>query len=255
MDNAFNKGMMHMNITVIGHWGGYPKSGEASSGYLLEHDGFHLLVDCGSAVLSQLQNYIAPKTIDAVILSHYHADHFADIGVLQHAWLIGKYVDHINRNVPIYGHTFNKTAFEELTYKDITTGIGYKENEQIHIGPFQIEFLRTHHPVPCFAMKICAANKTLVYTADSAYFEELAEFSKGADLLLCESNFYKGMDGAAAGHMTSEEAGKLASHAEVGKLVLTHLPHFGDLNQLLSEAQAIFTGDTVLASKGLQLTI
>lgn len=82
-----------MKLTVIGHWGGYPKMGEASSGYLLEHKGFKLLVDCGSAVLSQLQYYLKPTELDAVIVSHYHPDHVADIGVLQHALLIGKYTE------------------------------------------------------------------------------------------------------------------------------------------------------------------
>ena len=86
-----------MKLTVIGHWGGYPKQNEASSGYLLSHNGFHLLIDCGSGVLSQLQNYMQPEDIDAVIISHYHPDHIADIGVLQHARLIKKFLGENNR--------------------------------------------------------------------------------------------------------------------------------------------------------------
>ncbi|MBS4204125.1 MBL fold metallo-hydrolase [Lederbergia citrea] len=244
-----------MKITIIGHWGGYPKAGEASSGYLLEYDGFKLLVDCGSAVLSQLQTYIKPEELDAVILSHYHPDHVADIGVLQHALLIGKYVNGHSRNLPIYGHPHDTASFNSLTYKDITTGISYEQDEKIHIGPFEIEFIKTKHPVACFAMRVSAGGKTLIYTADSAYFTELAEFAEKADIVLCESNFYKGMDGAAAGHMTSEEAGTLAAKAGVGKLVLTHLPHFGDHQQLVAEAKEQFTGEVVLASMGLNLSL
>lgn len=77
-----------MKMTVVGFWGGFPEAGEATSGYLFEHDGFRLLVDCGSGVLAQLQKYITPSDIDAVVLSHYHHDHVADIGVLQYARLI-----------------------------------------------------------------------------------------------------------------------------------------------------------------------
>lgn len=77
-----------MKMTVVGFWGGFPEAGEATSGYLFEHDGFRLLVDCGSGVLAQLQKYITPSHIDAVVLSHYHHDHVADIGVLQYARLI-----------------------------------------------------------------------------------------------------------------------------------------------------------------------
>ena len=69
-----------MKITTIGWWGAYPDANEASSGYLLESEGYYVLIDCGSGVLSRLQNYIALQNLDAVVLSHYHWDHVADIG-------------------------------------------------------------------------------------------------------------------------------------------------------------------------------
>lgn len=244
-----------MKLTVIGHWGGFPKAGEASSGYLLEHNGFHLLIDCGSAVLSQLQNYISPDDLDAVIISHYHPDHIADIGVLHHALLISKYVNGYEKTLPIYGHVKDVNSFQSLTYKDISKGIAYIPDQKIEVGPFKIEVLETKHPVACYAMKISVDGKTLIYTADTAYFEELVEFAEGADMLLCESNFYKGMDGAAAGHMTSEEAGSLAKQANVETLILTHLPHFGELQQLVTEAKENFNGQVILASQGLEIVL
>ncbi|KRG16655.1 hypothetical protein ACA30_00550 [Virgibacillus soli] len=244
-----------MKLTVIGHWGGFPKVGEASSGYLLEHEGFRLLVDCGSAVLSQLQYYLKPTELDAVIISHYHPDHVADIGVLQHALIIAKYTEGFSRNLPIYGHEEDQAGFAALTYKNLTTGMVYKGDQLLHIGPFQIEFIETVHPVPCYAMRIKAGSKTLIYTADTAYFPELAEFAKGADLILCESNYYKDMKEAAFNHMTSDQAGQLARLANAKKLVLTHLPHFGNYEQLISEAKEDYPGDIILASSGLAITI
>lgn len=244
-----------MELTVIGHWGGYPKVGEASTGYLLEHEGFKLLLDCGSAVLSQLQQYIKPSQLDAVIISHYHPDHVADIGVLQHALLIDKYLEGYEKNLPIYGHQEDEIGFQSLTYKNITTGIPYKADEVLHIGPFQISFIRTIHPVPCYAMRISANGKSLIFTADTAYFLDLVGFSKGADLLLCESNYYKNMKNVAVNHMTSQQAGKLANLAQVKSLILTHLPHFGDHQQLLQEAREEFPADIKLASAGLKITI
>ena len=244
-----------MKLTVIGHWGGFPKSNEASSGYLVEHDGFNLLMDCGSAVLSKLQTLIDPQALDAVILSHYHPDHVADIGVLQHALLIGRHLNGRESNLPIYGHSEDKEAFNKLTYKDITSGYPYNPDGILHIGPFSITFLKTKHPVPCYAMRVEAAGKVLVYTGDSSYQESFIEFSRGASVLLCESNFYKGMNGAAAGHMTSEEAGRLAQMAGAETLVLTHLPHFGDLGRLMAEAQEQFSGEVMLAEEGLTLSL
>src|SRR5690625_5233608 len=81
-----------MKITVIGHWGGYPAPNGATSSYMIEKDGFTLVVDLGSGALSKLQDYKHVNDIDAVILSHYHHDHVADVGVLQYARVVQSYL-------------------------------------------------------------------------------------------------------------------------------------------------------------------
>ncbi|MGG4490447.1 MBL fold metallo-hydrolase [Metabacillus idriensis] len=243
-----------MKVTVVGFWGGYPAVNEASSGYLFESAGFRLLVDCGSAVLSQLQNYVKPEDLDAVILSHYHHDHISDVGPLQFARLIAKYLNKSSRALPIYGHAADQPEFARLTYKDVTIGKAYNPNEQLQIGPFTIRFLKTKHPADCFAMRISDGAAEVVYTADSSFIEEFIPFSKQADLLLCECNFYGEMDGSGAGHMNSYDAAKLANLASVKELMLTHLPHFGNHQQLLSEAQTIYQGPVRLAASGLKWT-
>jgi ribonuclease BN (tRNA processing enzyme) len=239
-----------MKLTIIGFWGGYPKANEASTGYVLEHDGFRLLIDCGSAVLSKLQNYYQPEELDAVILSHYHADHIADIGALQHARLIqgflGKQID----TLPIYSHDTDSYEFSKLTYKTITKGITYDPNAALKVGPFTVRFLLTKHPVTCYAMRFEVDGKALVYTADTSYIEEFVSFSEGAELLLSECNFYGNQDGSGAGHMNSFDAGKLATRAKVKQLVLTHLPHYGELQQLVEESKQHFSGPISLAHTG-----
>lgn len=239
-----------MQLRVIGCWGGYPKVNEASSAYLLEHDGFHLLLDCGSGVLSLLPNYLPLKQLDAVILTHYHADHVADIGVLQHALLVQSYLNELNLPLPIYGHTFDEEAFAKLTYKNVTLGKPYDPEQSLEIGPFSVTFMRTEHSVPCFAMRIEADNQSLVYTGDSAFKEEMIDFVKGCDLLLSECNFYDGMDAAPVGHMNSKDVGIIAEKGAVKQLVLTHLPHFGDVKKLPIEVKKYFSGPVSLAERG-----
>lgn len=243
-----------MKVTVVGFWGGYPAVNEASSGYLFESDGFRLLVDCGSAVLSQLQNYVKPEELDAVILSHYHHDHISDVGPLQFARLIAAYLKKSNKALPIYGHAADQKEFARLTYKDATIGKAYNPNEQMQIGPFTIRFLKTKHPVDCFAMRISDGVSEVVYTADSSFIEEFIPFSENADLLLCECNFYGEMDGSGAGHMNSFDAANLANRASVKGLMLTHLPHFGNHLDLVAEAKTIYKGPVRLAASGLQWT-
>lgn len=244
-----------MKLTIIGCWGGYPKANDASSGYLVEHDGFQLLLDCGSGVLAKMQNVIEPEQLDAVIISHYHPDHIADIGVLQHARLIQGLLGKKMSSLPIYGHLLDVRGFEMLSYKDITAGVAYKSNEELIVGPFTVRFLQTDHPVPCFAMRIEAAGKILVYTADTSYKQELNDFCQNADVLLCECNFYKDQDGKGAGHMTSYDAGNLAQTAGVKQLILTHLPHYGDIRQLVMEAKEKYSGPIELAKNEFVVNI
>ena len=244
-----------MNLKVIGYWGGYPGVNEATSGYLVESNGFRLLVDCGSAVLSKLQETIAIDDLDAVILSHYHHDHVADIGPLQYASYVSSFIKGFQKNIPIYAHTLERAEFEKLTYKKATTGVEYDPNQSLTIGPFTITFLRTIHPAPCFAMRITDQQSTIVYTADSSFQETFIPFTKGADLLIAESSFYGNQDGTNAGHMNSKEAATIAKGAGVKQLLLTHLPHFGEHDQLVKEAKELYTGQVVLASSGYEWSI
>ncbi|RSD29297.1 MBL fold metallo-hydrolase [Mesobacillus subterraneus] len=244
-----------MKLIIIGFWGGYPKVNEASTGYLLEHDGFRLMIDFGSGVLAKMQNFVQPEELDALILSHYHPDHVADIGVLQHARLIQGFLGKKSSQLPIYGHAQDQHEFAKLTYKNITKGVAYNPDQKLEAGPFTISFIPAVHPVPCYAMRIEAGGKSLVYTADTSYKDDFISFASGADLLLSECNFYGNQDGKGAGHMNSYDNGKFAKAAGVKQLVLTHLPHYGELEQLVTEASSIFKGSITLAKEGLEITI
>lgn len=244
-----------MKLTVIGCWGGYPNVNGASSGYLLEENGFKLLIDCGSGVLSKMQNLVQPEELDGVILSHYHPDHIADIGVLQHARLIKGFLGHKLPSLSIYGHPFDEQEFAKLSFKEVTKGMAYDPAEGLQLGDFRISFLKSDHPVPCYAMRIESSDKVLVYTGDTSFKEELIEFSSNADVLLCECNFYSEQDGRSAGHMNSTDAGILASKARVGQLVLTHLPHYGSLEMLRDQAATEYSGEILLAEEFLTITL
>lgn len=239
-----------MKVTVVGHWGGYPAPNGATSSYIVEKDGFTLVLDMGSGALSKLQNYKKVTEIDAVLLSHYHHDHVADIGVLQYARLVQFYVTGMDQVLPIYGHTEDQLHFDRLTH-DFTKGIGYNPNKPLSIGPFTIYFLKTDHPVPCYGMRITDGESVLIYTADTSYNEKWIDFSLHADVMIADCNFYADQDGQDAGHMNSVEVGMIAEQAAVKTLILSHLPQYGDHNQLIKEAKQHFSGEVLLAYEGL----
>lgn len=244
-----------MNIIPIGIWGGYPIANGATSSFLIEQDGYNLLFDCGSGVLASLQNYIPLEQLDAVVISHYHADHIADIGSLQYSRLINYYTGNPLPPLPIYGHTQDKEGFAKLSYKEQTVGIEISDRTSYTVGPFTLSFCPTVHPVYCLAMKVTAAGKTAVFTADTEWTEHLVEFSKGADLLISEANLYEEYLGKSPGHMAGSEAGTLARLAEAKQLILTHLPQYGELENIAEAARGQYDGEVELAVVGKVYTL
>jgi len=240
-----------MKVTVIGCWGGYPAAEGATSAYLIEKDNFSLLVDAGSGALSQLQKYISIEALDAVLVSHYHHDHIADIGVLQYAKLVHYYVTGNDTVLPIYGHKEDEDGFSSLSHT-YTEGVAYDPEASLEIGPFSITFFRTEHPVPCFGMRITDSETVIVYTADTSYMNLWSDFARNADLLITDCNYYAGQDGSKAGHMTSREGAIIAQEANAKTLILSHLPQFGDIKELAEEAKADFDGNIYLAHAGLE---
>src|SRR5699024_102 len=239
-----------MKLTVIGFRGGYPGSNEATSTYLLEKDGCKVVLDLGSGGLLKLQNYLNVTEIDAVVLSHYHADHIADIGVLQHALLTEAQLGRVTKQTPIYGHNENELEFNQLT-DDYTLGIAYDPTNKINIGPFEISFLKTVHSVPCYGMRITDGKKTIVYTADTGYQKEWIDFAENADLLITDTNLYDYQKDLNIGHMTSTQAAQIARKGKVKTLILSHLPQYGNNQDLIDEAKCIFKGNVFLAEEGL----
>lgn len=231
-----------MKLTVLGCLGAYPYKGEGTTGYLLESEGYHLLLDAGSTTLIQLEKILDPLALDAVILSHYHHDHIADLGVLQYYWQL--FPKQAERNVlPIYGHGEDSIHFNELTMAGVTEGHDYLQTKQLELGPFSVTFMKTIHPVTCYAMRFVenSTGKIFVFTGDSGYLESFVDFAKDTDLFLADTYLFAGNERHKA-HFTSQESGEIAAAAKVKKLVLTHLPQHGDLEQLKEEAAAAANG-------------
>ncbi|QMU07856.1 MBL fold metallo-hydrolase [Levilactobacillus suantsaii] len=236
-----------MDLTVLGCYGGYPFNGIGTSSYLISSGDYRLLLDCGSGALTALQRYLDPLQLDAVLLTHYHHDHIADVGVLQYLWQLAP-GEKKEAELPIYGHTADQTHFESLTWPHATVGRPYDPQQTLTLGPLTVTFMATHHPVPAYAPIITetATGKRLAFTADTAAFPELTTWAQGADTLLADTNFYADHQGT-AWHLTSTQAGELARQAQVRRLLLTHLPQTGSLAQLQREAQAAAGPDIPVA--------
>lgn len=227
-----------MKLTALGVWGGYPTRDAGTTSYLLQsEEGFNLLLDAGSRAVTELEHELSPNDLDAIILSHYHEDHIADLGALRQYRQLQTVKPGI---LPIYGHQENEYEFSKLSLENVSEGIAYDVENGTSVGPFDIQFLKTVHPVICYAMRIVerATGQVLVYTGDTGYFAGLVDFSKDADILLADVYFFKDK-AKMPNHLSSVEAGEIAAQAKVKKLILTHLPQVGDLQVLREEAQEV----------------
>ncbi len=223
-----------MRLTVIGFWGGSPRRGGACSGYLLEEDGQALLLDCGSGVAAAVQQVRPLEDIDHVILSHHHFDHASDAGVLMNARYVHRLLGKTDRDLVFYGPEQGE-ALAGLAWEGSSRACAVGEGSHIEVGPFSVDFCQTSHPVPCLAARVtCADGSVLGYTADAALTPGLASFVSGVDVLLSECSLYRGFDGSKMGHMSCDDVAKLAEVAHPGTLVLTHLPIYGDVGELVS---------------------
>jgi len=244
-----------MNITVIGCWGAYPEKNEATSGYLVECEGTKILLDCGSGVLSRLQNHCLLEELDAVVLTHTHADHIADIYSLEFAILILMQIGKRSKPLDVYVNEeeLGSLAFEYPNYVQVHP---IRAGEELKIGHVRLQFSENVHDVPCLAVKLTSQDgKTLVYSGDTGYCQALIDLSRSADVLIIESSFYDAQAGKMDGHLTAGEAGRIAALAGVGQTVLTHFPHYGDLNQLVMEASMHYKGQIRLAYCDMNINI
>ncbi len=238
-----------ITVTAIGCWGAYPDPGAATSSFLLRAGGVNLLLDCGSGVLSRLQRFLALEDLNAVVLSHYHWDHAGDIGCLQYAARILTDLGRRRFPLTIYAHRLDD-QFQRLDYLGYTFGRAVEAPGELHLDRLRLSFLRNVHPDPCLSVRLEADGGSLVYMTDTEWSDALVGFAAGADLLVCESSLFDEYRGRVSGHLCAGEAGRIAAEAGVKRLVLTHLPHWGEHGRLLDQARRVFAGEIALAAEG-----
>ena len=242
-----------MKCTIVGMWGGFPKKNEPTSGYLIEKGGFAILLDAGSGVAAHVQNYIELNKLDHLFLSHYHYDHAADFGSFLFGRMISTYIGEVDKHLNIYGPK-DDDIIKQVEDTKFNTFHPYDKNSAFNVGPFTITFHKNRHPVETYAMKITDdEGQTLVYTADTSYTESLVKFAENADVLITECSHYEGEDAERLGHMNAEEVALLAGKSGAKKVVLSHLPHYGNIEELLQTVKSAGIEEAVLAETGIEI--
>ena len=242
-----------MRLTVLGCSGTFPSADSGCSAYLVEHDGFRLLLDAGNGAIGALQRHIGLLDLDAVVVSHLHADHCIDLVAYSYA---RKYHPERPPRLPVHGprgtadrlcQVFDKPPADGLhdVYDFRATAEG-----TTRIGPFDVTLTPTAHPVECYAITLAAGGRTLTYSADTGPSDDVARGAAGSDLFLCESTWLDDRDYPPDLHMTARQAGETAARADVGRLVLIHTTAYLDQDAFVEQAAAAFDGPLERAVAG-----
>jgi len=249
-----------MQVTVLGCAGTFPNADSPCSAYLVEHDGFRLLLDVGNGAVGALQRHAGLLDVDAVYVSHLHADHCLDL--LAYSYARRFHPDGPPPTLPVYGPAGTQErllrAFDvpsppdrlEDVYEFWTTAAG-----PTFIGPFDVWLARTAHPVETYAITLRAADRAITYSADTGPSTDVAAAARGSDLFLCEATWMT-QDGLPPDlHMTAQQAGAHARTAGVGRLLLVHTTPFTSPERLLGEAGDEYDGPLEIARAGTTYTV
>ncbi|KUJ64968.1 MBL fold metallo-hydrolase [Streptomyces albus subsp. albus] len=245
-----------MKLTVVGCSGSFPSAESACSSYLVEADGFRLLLDMGNGALGELQRYCGLYDLDAVLLSHLHPDHCIDMC----GYFVARYYRFDGGRahaIPVYGPAGTERRLvrayddvpdddcmsEVFDFRTLTPG-------SFALGPFTVRVARVCHPVEAFGFRVEHGGRSLVYSGDTGPCQALRELAEGADLFLCEAAFTHGKEDIPDLHLNGRQAGEHAEAAGVRNLVLTHIPPWTDPQVNQRDAQEVFNGPVELAKPG-----
>jgi ribonuclease BN (tRNA processing enzyme) len=264
-----------VRLTVIGCSGSFPGPDSPASCYLVEAEGFRLLIDLGSGGLSGVQRLIRLDQIDAICISHLHSDHCIDLCGLSVARMI--HPGGPLPRLPVHGPDLTELRLKraldarpaqdgaqpgtagDWRFTDAFSFAAITAGTQMEIGPLRVTTALMNHPVQTFGFRLEHAGRSLAYSADTGPNEALVGLARDADVLLCEASFAEPAPGAPplpeGLHLTARQAGQHAARAGAGQLVLTHLVPWNDADRTLEEASQEFGGPSSVAFSGLELTL
>lgn len=242
-----------MRLTVLGSSASYADAGRACSGHLVRAGGDAVLFDCGNGVLANLAAVMDPLGLSAVLITHEHIDHFADVYALQAALryapagaapALPLYVPPglFERMGSVLDAKGQRELAEAFRVHELAVGM------DLHFGRITVHVGSGDHVDPTFTLTASDGDSRIVYTSDIRFGEAAMAAALDADILLTEATLPPEYAGRAA-HMTPAEAGELAARAGVHTLVLTHLWPTVDREAAAAEAGAAFKGRIIVASE------
>ena len=251
--------MNEIIITPLGTISPYTKGNMNCPGFLVEYNNKKVLLDCGNGI-TRLLNFPEDLKDLSIIITHYHKDHFGDLGALQYASYVYHNLELINKKIKIYlpenDFAFNKVSITSNS-ESYAEYYGIHNSYSFVIDDLNITFEdNKSHTIESYMVKLQNENFKIIYTSDigTTNSSKLVEFSKDADLIICESSFLKKHNTNSKTHMAAYDASILANKSNARKLLLTHFWPEEDKTLYLEEAKQNFE-NVEIAEEGKKLIL
>ena len=246
-----------MRVHVVGSSGTFPVPGRPASGYLIEQEGTRVWCDAGPGTFVGLP--IDSYLVDAIVISHQHPDHCADLFAAFHAWT---YCPEPRQAVPLYAP---QAVWDRVSgFLDGGQGSVLKETfdftpvwtgDVVALGAISVSFVEMDHSVPTVGSRWEAENRTLFYTGDTGPNGSWREAARDVDVLLSEAAYQERLDTDYPHHLTATEAGQIAREVGANRLMLTHIPPYLDVSKSVHEAEVAFDRPVALAMPGVSFDV
>ncbi|MFD5620444.1 MBL fold metallo-hydrolase [Streptomyces yangpuensis] len=244
-------------LTVLGSATPYPSVANPCSGYLVSCGGTRLWMDAGTGTLAELQRHVRLDELDAIWISHLHADHCADLLTAYYGALFADV--RLAAPIPLYGppgiaDRLARFLTNTATRSPVESAFAVTELHdglQVRAGSLTLTTRSVAHGIPAFAVRVEAAGRALVYSGDTAPCANLTALARGCDVLLCEAESATREPAEDERvHHTPEEAGDTARAAGAARLVVTHVGRSLTPEQAVRRAASRFDGPVDHAAPG-----
>jgi ribonuclease BN (tRNA processing enzyme) len=260
---------MTLRLVALGGAAAWPNPGQGCSSYLIQSATASIVVDCGPDTLLELRRHVDFRSVDAILISHCHADHILDLVAYRYGLRYGP--QQLVRNIPLWlppgdneRLTMLANAFDgqgephDSFWDDVFSRAEYDPNRTLQIGDIAISFGATQHFIACYAMRFeNPEGSVIAYSADTGNIEPLLPFFDRADLAIVEATLesYNGVPLEQRGHLIPEDAGRLAALSGATRLMLTHLWSERRDEEVIRAARRHFSGEIMIAKPGLRCDV
>ncbi len=237
-----------IKVTVLGCSGSYAKAGGACTGFLVQSPQANVWLDAGPGTLANLQEHICLSDLNAIVLSHEHADHWLELPVVYNA--IRHYV--LCEPIPVYG-TIGTFSLARKMCENIEESFRcnvISDKSSVVIADQEWRWSRTDHYVETLASRVEVANSSMVFTADTGPEWDITQLGPDIGLLIAESTFLSHREKEKILHLSARQAGMMAERSNVLQLVLSHLAPGEEPSRHLQEASEVYAGEISLACVG-----